>query len=208
MAQTEILTIKREETKTLIKGDAFRVHPSTHTHTRESQSSVRSNYLKEWIQWFWHLSPFTHTQPSVRPMKRGLLHQGWYWVLVFLVTTPTARPAPGCYTWFQVGVMWPLCSPCSKRTYVTGFTAVADGAVTIRSCFCTLIAAACRPARCCKYIICGGSNWLDVPPFTHCIFWSTACPICVMCRIYVVSNWCERNYGNWIRFLCSTTASK
>lgn len=124
-------------------------------------------------------------------MRRGLLHQGWYWVLVFLGTTLTARPALGCYTWFQVGVMWPLCSSCSKRAYATGFAAVLNCALNIHSGFCTLIAAACRPACCCKYIICGGSNWQDVPVFTHCISWSTACPMCVICRIYVVRNWCE-----------------
>lgn len=140
-----ILTIKRKETKTHVKGDASRVPPlrQTHTHTPtltltwESQLSVSSNYLKEWIHWnvskasvndsdiyYPPLSSHTHTQPSVRPMRRGLLHQGLYLVLAFLVTTPTARPVPGCYTWFQVGVMWPLCSWCSKRTYVTGFTSI------------------------------------------------------------------------------------
>lgn len=97
-------------------------HTGAHAHTLtwESQSSLSLDDFKGWIRWkmYKEASASVHDsdiyfppQPSVQPMRRGLLHQGWYWVLVFLVTTPTAKPAPGCYTWFQVSVMWPLEAP-------------------------------------------------------------------------------------------------
>lgn len=124
--EQSIIAFKREETRRKQNSFSVLLHIHTHTHTPESPNRVsyviiwkngsRERFLKLQSMILILIPLFTPTQPSVRPMRRGLLLQGWYWVLVFLVITLTARPVPGCCTWFQVGVMWPLCSSCSKRT--------------------------------------------------------------------------------------------
>lgn len=77
MEEQSIPTNKREETKTLVKGDAYRVPPSTHTHThthtREPQCFSVSNYLKEWIQS--EFSKASVNDPDISPLLHTLAAQ-------------------------------------------------------------------------------------------------------------------------------------
>lgn len=77
-------------------------------------------FLFENMQHASNLFCFLTLQPSAQPMRSGLCHQEWYWAPGSQVTIPTARHAPGCYTYFQVKCVMSRCNELCRAVCFLG----------------------------------------------------------------------------------------